>query len=70
MPLKEQLMPLVQQGSPFYDVAQYALGMISTFSSNATDRYNYTFEVNFTDTKTNSLHQIITLIDKVIGVII
>ena len=43
VPLKEQLMPLVQQGSPFYDVAQYALGMISTFSSNATDRYNYTF---------------------------
>ena len=70
VPLKEQLMPLVPQGSPFYDVAQYALGMISTFSSNATDRYNYTFEVNFTDTKTNSLHQIITLIDKVIGVII
>ena len=70
VPLKEQLMPLVPQGSPFYDVAQYALGMISTFSSNATDRYNYTFEVNFTDTKTNSLHQIFTLIDKVIGVLI
>ncbi len=44
-----------------------ALGLVSTFESKQVDKFNGIFEINFTDTKTNSLEQIFKLLDKVIN---
>ncbi len=62
--LKEPVMALMSQETPFYDVADYGLSMISTYETKITGKYSSDFVINFNDTKTNSLAQIFILIDK------
>lgn len=63
--LKEPVMALMSQETPFYDVADYGLSMISTYETKMTGKYSSDFVINFNDTKTNSLAQIVILIDKI-----
>ncbi|MDO4726759.1 MAG: DUF4836 family protein [Porphyromonadaceae bacterium] len=66
--LKDQLINQINIGNPKrVDLAKEALGLISTFETKQDDKLNGTFEINFTDTKTNSLEQIFKLIDKAIN---
>lgn len=61
--LKTPLSAMLMEGAPFYNVANYALNLISTYETMVIDNNNIEFVINFTDTKTNSLAKIFTLMD-------